>query len=92
MIINFQLLTKMWSRDEYAEKFHAREVTVICDGHAYLLKSDDGRTTQNTELPLLHSSTEETDSRYQNTTCIIFWLLTSHTYPHTYRYHTYFKS
>lgn len=66
MNFNFQLLTKLWSQDGYADKLRDREVTVVCDGHAYLLTTDDGQTTNKTELPLLQSSLEETDSRYQS--------------------------
>lgn len=59
----FQLLTKLWSQDAYSHRLRGREVTVVCDGHAYLLKTDDGHTTIKTELLSLQSSIEETDSR-----------------------------
>ena len=58
-----RLLLKLWSGNEYAAKLQARQVTVICEGSAYLLTSDDGITTQRTELPMLASTQEETDSR-----------------------------
>ena len=54
----------MWSQNDYADKLRGRQVTVVCDGHAYLLRSDDGETTTKTELSALYSSLEETDSRY----------------------------
>lgn len=63
MNIHLQLLTKLWSQNGYAAKLLNREVTVVCDGHAYLLRSDDGQTTKTNELPMLQSSHEETDTR-----------------------------
>ncbi|XP_064120187.1 uncharacterized protein LOC135224792 [Macrobrachium nipponense] len=58
-----QFLKTLWSQDAYAHRLCGREVTVVCDGHAYLLKTEDGYTIIKTELPLLQSSIEETDSR-----------------------------
>ena len=57
------LLTRLWSQDSYAKKLHGRQVTVVCDGNAYRLTSTDGETTSQTEIPMLKSSQEETDSR-----------------------------
>lgn len=57
------LLKRLWSQDSYAKKLHGREVTVVCDGNAFLLTSADGETTNQTEIPMLKSSQEETDSR-----------------------------
>jgi hypothetical protein len=58
-----QLLSKLWSNDDYATKLQGREVVLICEGSAYLLTSDDGCVTRKTEIPNLTSSQEETDSR-----------------------------
>ena len=57
------LLTRLWSQDAYAKKLQGRQVTVICEGTAYLLTSDDGLSTHRREIPMLKSTQEESDSR-----------------------------
>lgn len=58
-----RLVLKLWTSDEHATRLHGCVVLLICEGVTYLLTSDDGITTKKTELPVLHSSPEETDSR-----------------------------
>ena len=57
------LLASQWSQNLYATKLQGRQVTIVCDGHAYLLSSADGQVTTRRELPPLQSSQEETDTR-----------------------------
>lgn len=57
-----RLILKQWSGDKYASKLQGRKVIFICEECAYLT-SGDGLTTRKTEIPLLRSSQEETDTR-----------------------------
>lgn len=58
-----KLLLKVWSSDQYASKLKGRKFIFICETKAYLITSDDGKTTHKEELKDLTSSQEETDSR-----------------------------
>ncbi len=58
-----QVLSNVWSNDSSASRLQGREVTVICDGTAYNLTSEDGKVTKREEVHQLKSSQEETDSR-----------------------------
>ena len=44
------IIYKEWSKDEYAEKFRGQEVTLVCEGSAYRLTSEDGLTTKRLKL------------------------------------------
>ena len=57
------LLSKEWAKDEYARRLEGRKVTVIREGAAFLLTSEDGMSTKKTELDSLNSFQEETDKR-----------------------------
>ena len=57
------MICKEWAKDEYAQKLHGREVTLICEGTAYLLTSEDGLSTTKMEIASLTSTQEETDTR-----------------------------
>jgi len=57
------LLCTVWSNPTNAIKLQARNVILICEGTAYQLTSEDGKTTEKTEIETLRSSQEETDSR-----------------------------
>ena len=60
-----KVMLDVWSNDRIATKLHGigREEIFICEGFAYLLKSNSGETTEPTEVQQLHSTQEETDSR-----------------------------
>ena len=58
-----RLVLKLWSGNEYSQKLKDRQLIFICEGKAYLLTSVDGDTTQTIEIPTLHSTQEETDTR-----------------------------
>ena len=58
-----QVLHKVWSSDSFATKLQDRNITLICEGRAFLLYSENGTTTTMTEVVSLKSSQEETDSR-----------------------------
>ena len=58
-----EILLTVWSSDRFADKLKGRSVTLICEGRAYCLSSEDGRTTLKTEIRSLASTQEETDSR-----------------------------
>lgn len=56
------ILYDVWSADGFAEKLAERKVLIVVQGHCYLL-STDGKTVKKSELPILFSSQEETDTR-----------------------------
>ena len=58
-----EILLTVWSSDRFADKLKGRSVTLICEGRAYCLSSEDGKTTLKTEIRSLASTQEETDSR-----------------------------
>lgn len=55
-------MLKVWNHDSFAEKINQRQITLICDGAAYQLKSDNGHVNS-TKIENLKSTQEETDSR-----------------------------
>ena len=57
------LLCKTWSNHSYANKLLGRKIIIVCEGAAYLPKSEEGQITAKMEIETLHSSQEETDSR-----------------------------
>ena len=58
-----QVILNVWSANEFAPQLQTRNVVAICQGHAYLLETDDGQTTKKTEIQSLLSTQEETDTR-----------------------------
>ena len=57
------LLCTVWSNPTNASKLQGRNVILIVEGAAYHLTSEDGKTTEKTEIESLRSTQEETDSR-----------------------------
>ena len=45
-----QVILNVWSANEFAPQLQTRNVVAICQGHAYLLDTDDGQTTKKTEI------------------------------------------
>ena len=58
-----ELLVAEWSKDSYAAKLKGRQVIAICDGKATLLTSQDGESTETSDISSLQSSQEESDTR-----------------------------
>ena len=54
---------KEWQKDEYASDLYGRKIVFICEGKAYLLTSEDGKSTTASEISSLESTQEETDTR-----------------------------
>ena len=57
------LCLKEWQKDEYASDLYGRKIVFICKGKAYLLTSEDGKSTSVSEISSLESTQEETDTR-----------------------------
>jgi len=57
------LLCTVWSNPTNASKLQGRNVIRICEGTAYQLTSEDGKTTEKKEIETLLSTQVETDSR-----------------------------
>uniref|UniRef100_UPI00359026EA uncharacterized protein isoform X1 n=2 Tax=Myxine glutinosa TaxID=7769 RepID=UPI00359026EA len=58
-----QVLSDVWSENEFASKLLQHKMVVVVEGHADMLSSDDGNTMKRTEITSLYSTQEETDTR-----------------------------
>ena len=56
-------LKKTWATDRYAPRLLNRKVVLICEGEAFMFKSNDGTHTQTEQIEPLTSTQEETDTR-----------------------------
>ena len=57
------MLLVVWCQQSFAPKLKDRKVILVVEGEAFMLTSDDGVSVSKTQIELLRSSQEETDSR-----------------------------
>ena len=58
-----KLIHKVWSKDNFAENIGQKKIIMITSDKSTLLTSPDGETVKMQEIPSLHSTQEETDTR-----------------------------
>ena len=58
-----QILSDVWSDNDFASQLIQRKLVVVVEGHAYMLSTDDGTTIKKSEITSLRSTQEETDTR-----------------------------
>ena len=57
------LCLKEWQKDEYASDLYGRRIVFICEGKAYLLTLEDGKSTTASKISIFESTQEDTDIR-----------------------------